>query len=230
MMAGLFMQAASLTAQNDGRRVGEFGVGVILLAAFIDTVDPEAVLLEGLQGTVDVVYLDDGQQGEGSCCGFRHSFGQTDGSALWDYYSRRACSMGGADDGPQVVGVLHSVENHQQARFVEDRFERVRDLGRRNGHNSLMRQAFDEAVEGLAGIKTDGQFGGAAEFNDLLQAGPGGTFDDVDPVERLSGAQRFSYRMDAGNEGHDVFMVTERGGSRIKQKEPEMVDAGLVFL
>jgi hypothetical protein len=93
-----------------------------------------------------------------------------------------------------------------------------------------MGQAFHETVERFAGIETDGQLGGPAEFDDLLEAGPGGSFDDVDAIEGLSGAQRFSYRMDAGNEGHDVFMVTEAGASRIKQKEPEMVDAGLVFL
>jgi hypothetical protein len=57
-------------------------------------------------------------------------------------------------------------------------------------------------VEGFAGLKTDGDLALPAEFDDFLEAGSAGSFDDKDAIERSAGAKRFADGMDSGEQGH----------------------------
>jgi hypothetical protein len=88
-------------------------------------------------------------------------------------------------------------------------------MGRRNGDDALMGQTFDEAVEGFARLKADGDAGGTAKIDDLLQTRAGGTLDEVNAIHGLAGAQRFAHRMDASDERHGT-MVARVTGTRTK--------------
>src|SRR5580693_5025869 len=119
------MQAAAFAAEHDGGGGGELDSIVIVLAAFVQSVDPIAALFQVLEGVPDVHDAHDRQIGQrtgGSAC---HGLGKPDGAALRNNDGGRAGSVGGANDGAQIMRVLDAVDDDMQATgrggFIESR-------------------------------------------------------------------------------------------------------------
>ena len=106
------MQPLSFAAKNDRGWRCVFDVVVALLAALIDSVDPVAFGFQLFNGAVDVYYPYDGNVLECSGGGFCDGLVQPGSTALRNQDGAGASGMGCADDGAQIVRILHAIEQN----------------------------------------------------------------------------------------------------------------------
>jgi len=112
------MQALPLATEDDGCRSRVIDVAVELIAAFVQTVNPKALLLEFFKSVGDIADTNYGEMLERTGRGFGDRFGEPRGPALGNQDSRCACCVRGTDDGAQVVRIFHAVEDDEEGRVV----------------------------------------------------------------------------------------------------------------
>src|SRR5690606_37086859 len=94
----------------------EIGLPRGAVAALVEAIDPETGFLELIQGAVNIGDLDDRQVLEGAGSGFGDGVGEAGGAPFGDDDAHRPGGVGGAHDGPEVVGVLDTA-GHQVHAF-----------------------------------------------------------------------------------------------------------------
>ena len=106
----------------------------------------------------------------------------------------------GSDDGAEVLGIFHAVENHEERRFallacqVKNVFRAAVRLGRDNGDDPLMIAAGNQAVEGWRRLNMHGDALGFGLFHEVskLPIRP----QDEETLERTAaGSQGFANGM-----------------------------------
>ena len=171
-------------------------------AALVETIDPEALLLELFERLADIGDANQGQVFDSSGRGARDGFGQGSGAAFRHYDGIGPRGMGGTDDGAEVVGIFDAIEKNEQARVPGNGIQLRITVGCAEGDNALVRDAFGRAIQRFARFKPQGNGAFATEFDDFLNARTGHSFGDQNFLERALGAQGFTNRMDAEKQGH----------------------------
>ena len=112
MLLDELMQAVAFAAQHDDSRRYEVHFVVLVVAPFVETVDPEALVFQVFECLGYVADADYGQVFERSGGGFGYCVGQAGGAAFRDEDCIRTSGVGGANDCAQVVRILYAVEDH----------------------------------------------------------------------------------------------------------------------
>ena len=118
VVAGLFdevVEAGSFSAQDEDAVGAEVEVHVIGGAALVEAEDPDVFLLELLEGADEVGDSGDADVLGGSGGGFGYGAGDGGGAAFWDNDAVDTGSVGGAEEGSEVVGVFDAVEGEEEA-------------------------------------------------------------------------------------------------------------------
>jgi hypothetical protein len=196
-----FVQSPAFTAQNEDGRPSVFGFGVELRAALVQSINPEAALLEVLQRLRHVAYSDHGQVFKRARGRLGNRFCQSRGSPLG--YEHRVDSHGlcGANDGAEIVRIFHAIEHNQQLRARDRLVEiRVPVNGAKRNDALMLHRAGGGAIQGLAGLKAQRDRALTRQVNDFLQTIASGAACDQHPIEGAPGAQCFANRMDSGHD------------------------------
>ena len=80
---------------------------------------PVALLLEGVEGAVEVDDPGDGEMLQGTGSHLGHGAGEAGGAALGEHQTMGPEGFGTADDGTEVVGIGEAIHGHQQRRLPE---------------------------------------------------------------------------------------------------------------
>jgi hypothetical protein len=100
-----------------------------------------------------------------------------------------------ANDGAEVVGIFHSVQDDEQLRSIEDVIQFDVIVHDAKSDNALMRDALTETIERISWFETNGNAALPTELDDLLNPRPGRAFRDQNLVERAMRAQRLANRV-----------------------------------
>ena len=106
--------------------------------------------------------------------------------------------MSRSNNGPQVVGILNAVEENQQLGSRKDTVEFGIALCGSVSYYALVCGAVGSAIKRLARLEAHRYGTLASEIDDFLETRPTGAASDQNSIERTSRAQRFTYRMNAG--------------------------------
>jgi hypothetical protein len=153
------------------------------VALAVEAEDPVAALLERFEGLSDVDDADNRSVFEGSSGGFGYGFGEPGGAAFGDDDSAGSGGIGGADDGAEIVRILHTVEDDEHASTGGDVVERGVGVSGSEGDDTLVDRAGGEAVECVTRLESDWDTGFAAGIDDVLDAGAAGSSGDNHPVQ-----------------------------------------------
>jgi len=119
VVAGFFdevVEACAFAAKDEDAVGGaEVEVGVIGGAAFVEAQDPDVFLLHLLEGADEVGDACDADVLGGSGGGFSDGSGDGGGAALGDDDAVDAGTVGGAEEGTEVVGIFDPVEGKEEA-------------------------------------------------------------------------------------------------------------------
>jgi hypothetical protein len=116
-----------------------------------------------------------------------------------------------ADDGAQIVRVLHSIQNDQHLGPGHHVLQLGVWLGGGHGEDALMRGSAGQFVQRGAGLETHRNRGRAAKIDDLLHALAARATRHQQPVDGAAGPQSFQYGMNANQCTHAGPMLA-RGG------------------
>ena len=150
-------------------------------------------LLELLEGADEVGDAGDADVLGGSGGGLGDGAGDGGGAALGEDDAVDTGSVGGAEEGAEVVGVFDAVEGEEEAVLAVLRFggEEVFDGEELaladDGEDALMGVGAGEAGELVAGLDGDADFGGAAELDEAFEAFVAALAGYADVIE-LAGA------------------------------------------
>ena len=185
------METFAFATEDEDSGCTEGDLVVILLAAFVEAIEPVALFLELVHLLADVADFDDGQVLDGAGGGFDDGFGDACGAAVGDEESIDAGGVSGANDGSEVVRIFDTVEE-DEALGAGEIVEGGVFLGCSESDDALMDGAFGSAFEGFTGLEADGDVGLAGEVDDFLEFGTGGAFGDEDAVELTACAKGFA--------------------------------------
>jgi hypothetical protein len=111
--------------------------------------------------------------------------------------------------------IFDAVQQQEQFRVVRQTVERQRPRRRSEGYNTLMRLPGCSLVERGAWLKPNKNPRVAAQVDDLLDAGPSGTFGHQHAVERPSCSQRLANRVNPDQNAHGPMLP---GVSEMRRK------------
>ncbi len=114
VLADVLVQAAALAAENEDGWFGEVDLVVERVAAFVEAVDPIAGALQFFECLANVSDADDRKILEGAGGSLGYGIGQSGRAAFGNDDSGCAGGVGRADDGPQVVWILHAIQCKQK--------------------------------------------------------------------------------------------------------------------
>ncbi len=180
-------------------------------AALIESVDPEAALLELFERLRQVSHASDRQVFERTRGGFGDGFGQPRRAPLGNHYRVGPRRVRRTDNGSEVVRVLDAVQDHQKFRALGDLIERDVPVRRAQRYDALVRGAAGQPVQSLARLETHGHGKLVTEFDDFLDARPGKAFGYENAGKRATGAERLKNRMDTDAGRHLTMMLREGG-------------------
>lgn len=201
MLLDELVETCAFGTENEDGAVGEIGLGVRGRGAFVESVNPEAGLLELIKSAADIGDAGYGEVLEGAGSRTGDSFGERGRTALRDNHGIRTDGVGRANDGAEVVGIFDTIEDDEEMGIAGNGREVDIAVSSAECDNSLMRDAAGGAVEGFAGLEADGDLGSAAEIDNFLNTGAGAAFGDEDLIEGAGGAEGFPDGMNAGQEG-----------------------------
>src|SRR5579872_5849178 len=196
------VQPSSLASQDDRRRSIEFDAIVSLLAAFIETVNPVAALLQLFERAADVGDTHHRKigysPGRSSCNGFR----QPGRSPFRNYDRCGAGRMRGAHDRSQVVRIFDAVQDYVQAAAFGSLFERRIRFDRTKCDDSLMGGTACRAVQLRTRLEAHGDSALPAEIDHLLKTRTSGTLGHHYAIQGKSGPKCLPDGMDSYERGH----------------------------
>jgi hypothetical protein len=191
MVAGLFdeiVEAGAFAAEDENAVGLEVEVGVVGGAALVEAEDPDVLLLHLLERADEVGDAGYADVLGGSGGGLGYGAGDGGGAALGEDDSVYSGSVGGAEEGSEVVGIFYAVEGEEEAVLAvlfggEEVFDGEELALADDGEDALMGVGAGEAGELVAGLDGDADVGGAAEFDDTLEAFVSAFAGDADVIE-----------------------------------------------
>ena len=196
------VNAFALAAHDEYGRGCVLDCVVVLGPAFIETVDPEAALLQVAERSCDVTDAHDGYVLECPGRGLRDSVSEPGGAAFGDQNGSRPGRVGSANDGSEIV---RDLRHRQATRAVLPAPRRNRDPGTCRGsvsHNALVRLVSGRAIERGPLFKADRNCVLPAEIDDVLYSLAAGTFRHKHSFEGAPRFQRFSHGVDSNQQTH----------------------------
>lgn len=191
MVAGLLdevVEAGAFPAKDENAVGGEVEVGVIGGTALVEADDPDVGLLHLLEGADEIGDAGDADVLGGPGGGFGYGGGDGSAASLGEKNAVDPRSVGGAEEGAEVVGVFDAVEGEEEAgaavwRGGKKIFDGKECPFAKIGDDALMRLGFGDAGELIAGLNRDANSGGAGERGDTVQLGIAALAGDGDAVE-----------------------------------------------
>ena len=118
MAAGEHREATALRTRHHHQGTIEISFGQSNAALLGQAHHPVALLLEGLQGAVEVHDPGHRQVFQGASGHLGHRTGEAGAATLGQHQAMGAEGFGAAHDRPEVVGVGEAINGHQQGRFA----------------------------------------------------------------------------------------------------------------
>ena len=212
MVAGALdevVEAGAFAAEDEAAVLAEVEVGVAGLAAFVEADDPDVGLLHGFEGAGDVDDLGDADVLGGSGGGFGDDGADGSGAALGEDDAVDTGTVGGAEQGAEVVGVFDSVEGEEEAVSagsgggVEQVFEGEEGAFAQESDDALVGVGLGVAGELVAGFGVDADAGGAGELEHAIHARVAAVTCDGDVVQPPgTGPESLFHRMQAVENFH----------------------------
>jgi DNA-binding transcriptional MerR regulator len=115
------------------------------------------------------------------------------------------------------VRVLDTVQDDDEARAFQDVFQFAVLDGGSQGDDALVRAGARQPVQGLAGFEANRDAALARQADQLLDPGPGGAPGDDEAVESAARAQRFTHRVNSGQQTHVNRQDSNSGGSALRR-------------
>ena len=216
MIAGLFdevVEAGSLAAEDEDAVGAEVEVHVVGGAALVEAEDPDVFLLElferadevGDAGYADVLGGSGGGLGDGAGDGGGAAFGEDDAVDTG--------SVGGAEEGAEVVGIFDAVEGEKKIVLAvgfgcEEVLDGEKLALADDGEDSLVGVGACEAGELVAGLDGDANFGGSAEFDEAFEAVVAAFAGYADVIELAgAGADGLLDWVEAVENFHDLSLL-----------------------
>jgi hypothetical protein len=173
--AGEFVEAFAFAAEDEADVGGEVAGVIILSAAFVEAEDPDVVLLEGLEGAIEVGNAGDADMLAGSGGGAGDGGVERGAAAVGQQDAVDSGSIGGAEERAEVVRVFNAVEGEQKQGLAgsgrgEQIFEGERGARADDGDGALMLIRLGEAGEGFARLSADGDFMSAGQLGEGLES------------------------------------------------------------
>ena len=140
-------------------------------------------------------------------------------------------AWGRTDNGAEVMGVFHSVEDDQQAGAAQFRQNLPKSAvggGRGHGDDALMIFAAGHAIEGAAGFEPKGHARLATLVDQLLESRILTASGRHDLFERAARAQRFRDGVDAAEDlslFHERFVGGPTGAGTVEKETPRFSSA-----
>ena len=178
VVAGLFdevVKTSSFAAEDEDAVGAEVKVHVVGGAALVETEDPNVVLLELLEGADEIGDAGDADVLGGPGGGFGDGAGDGGRAALGENDAVDTSSVGGAEEGAEVVWVFDAVEGEEEAVLAvgfrgEEVFDGEELALADDGEDALVGVGAGEAGELVARLDGDTDFGGSAEFDEAFEA------------------------------------------------------------
>ena len=202
MLANQMVETTPFGAEHERGRLSELYAIVSMITALIETVDPEAALLQAFERAAQITGARHREILQRASRGLTDGFGDAGRPPV--RYDERigAGGVGRARDGSQIVRILHAIEDYEHARPGGYRIEVGITLSSAERYHPLMAGRFAGAVELLARLKTDGNSSFAAQVDNFLEPRTRRSTRDQDPLQRPVGAQRLPHRMDSRQHSH----------------------------
>lgn len=217
MAAHQVVQTVTLPAEHERSGGGEIDPIMILVAALVQAVDPEAALLQRFQRAAEVPHAGHGEILESAGRGFGHGFGQPRRAALGHDHGGGSGGVGGAHDGAQVVRVLDAVQDNDEPRALQDVLQFAVLDGGSQSEDTLVRADARQPVQGLAGLEANRDAALARHPDQFVDPSSGGAAGDDEAVEGPARAQRFTHRVNSGQQAHVNRQDSSSGGSTLRR-------------
>src|SRR5690349_4146473 len=189
------MQALAFAAEHESSGRTVVHAIVILLAALVEAIDPEAALLQVFKRASDVGHARDGQVFERAGGGLGHNVGNAGRAPFRNDDRCGACRMRSADDRAEIVRILDAIEDYDELTRRGLLEVRVLARGAERDH-ALVGGTAGQPVERGALLEADRDGSAPRQVDDLLNARAAGALRDEDSFERAPGFERFDDRMD----------------------------------
>jgi hypothetical protein len=179
VIAGFFdevVEACAFAAKDEDTVGVEVEFGVVGGAALVEAEDPDVFLLHLLEGADEVGDAGDTNVLGGAGGGFGHGGGDGGRAALGDDDAVDTGSVGGAEEGSEVVRVFDAVEGKKKSMLAggrggEEVFDGEEFALADDGENALVGVGAGEAGELVAWFEGDTDAGGAAEIDEAGDSG-----------------------------------------------------------
>src|ERR1700722_11688263 len=108
------MKPGAFAAQHEAAVLAKVEAVVVGRAALVEADDPDVALLHGLKRACDVDHLRDADVLAGSRGAFSDGRVQRSRTALRQHDSVNSGTVGGAEQGAEIVGVFDSIERQEE--------------------------------------------------------------------------------------------------------------------
>ena len=241
MLAGEHRETGPLGAGDDHQRALQIRLRQRHAALAGQADHAVALLLELVEGAVEVDHPGHGQVLQGAGGHLGHRAGEASAAALGQHQAVGAEGLGAAHDGAQVVGIGDAVEGHQQGRFPQltatvDEAVEVEGVGGGHlQHDALVHGPTGELTQPRPGDLLHQHAAGLGFAQQLqearLEAHFGGAPDAVNRAIALQGGLGAVATPDqvVGRGGTEAFRFTGGGGvGGINRHLPRAVTAAIV--
>lgn len=208
MFLDQLMETVAFPAQHDYRGRNEVYFVVWLSTPFIEAVDPKSLVLQVLQRFCHVADADYGQVFQRSRGGLGDRVRETRGAAFWNQNGIGSSSVGGADNGAEIVGIFDTIQDDNHFGALDDIVLIGVLCGCAKGDDALVRLVPTGTLQRVARFKAYRNAILPAEVDDLLKARPAGTLGNEDTVEGPFCFQRFADRVHTDKNSH-LMMVAD---------------------
>ena len=207
VFAHQIVQSLAFGAEHDGAMHLVVNRVISLLAALVQSDDPQILLFQFLERARYVRDFRDGKVFARSRRNLRHRACDRGGTAFGNHHAIGSGGVGGAQDRSQIVRIFDSIEHDDQRLLAATRRHQVIEIAilfcRSRGHQSLMRGVAGNFVEFHARQNAHRNADLAALVNHPLQANIFSLLGDADPLEVAPARlERFRNRIDSVENVH----------------------------
>ena len=207
MLPDQLVDAFAFSAEHEHRRSVVLRAVVVVCSPLVETVYPETSLFKVLQCPRHVPNPNHSYVLKRTRRGLRDRVGQAGRAPFGNQDRVRTGGIGGADDRPEVVWILHAVEKDKQPGVFGYFVDFSIPCGSAECDHTLVRLVRGRPVQHRTRLKSDLDVLLAAEIYDLLDSGTARSFGYQDPVEGPSGPQRLADRVDSNQEAHRLMLL-----------------------
>jgi hypothetical protein len=184
------VESGAFTAEHQNTVGAEVEVGVIRRASFVEAQNPNIRFLHLLEGADEVGDSGDADVLGGAGGGLGHSSRDRGGAAFGQEDAVDACTICGAEQGPEIVGIFDAIECEEKSVLStrlgwrrEEIFESQKAALADNGESTLVGVGASHPRELFAGFQGDPHAGVSAQPRQTLEFGVAAFPGKYDPFQ-----------------------------------------------